>query len=272
MHTVCPAVIFVSCCVTARSHFGFRAQTYLWFLGLPKVEWETKLLPCGISSQFGFKIENICFLKFKVGSVVYASSSFSFLSHNFLQACMDSSAAAGSINLPGIYCSIVCFFFHFFLVIPAAGVRRLWAFLFLFPTVTVEDLLEFSWDVKHLCMGFAVTGSTPTSHSKKIWPCSQLTPVFVRMGKRMTSFYLFCTDVFHFELNMRASYVYLIDWNRFLVTLWINLLMDIYKFWPAIWQNDGIQTRAPMSQVLTLLECMCTQNLTEEYSSDLAES
>lgn len=71
-------------------------------------------------------------------------------------------------------------FFHFFLVIPAAG---LWAFLFLFPTVTVEDLLEFSWDVKHLCMGFAVTGSTPTSHSKKIWPCSQRTPVFVRMGK-----------------------------------------------------------------------------------------
>lgn len=48
--------------------------------------------------------------------------------------------------------------------------------------------------------------------------------------------------------------------------------MDIYKFWPAIWQNDGIQTRAPMFQVLTLLECMCTQNLTEEYSSDLAES
>lgn len=108
---LCSYICLMLCNFPARSHFGFRTQTYLWFLGLPKVEWETKLLPCGISSQFGFKINKICFLKFKVGSVVYASSLFCFLSHTFLQVCMDSSAAAGSINLPGIYCYIVCFFF-----------------------------------------------------------------------------------------------------------------------------------------------------------------
>lgn len=82
--------------------------------------------------------------------------------------------------------------------------RRLWAFLFLVPTVTVEDLLEFSWDVKHLCLGFAVTGSTNISQQKDL----DLQSADSCLCK--TSFYLFCTDVFHFELNMRPSYVYLI--------------------------------------------------------------
>lgn len=56
---------------------------------------------------------------------------------------------------------LFAFFFSLLSCIPAVGVRGLWAFLFLFPTVTVEDLLEFSQDVEGMgCMGFVVTGST----------------------------------------------------------------------------------------------------------------